>query len=787
MLFGYKQIMALLAIIVFAGCAGSKSPSKDDMQGKTLVKVNSAVADSLLAKMPTSAQSVFKGLIDSVPGDYYYSVVDDRIDSLYNFKHGKYERNAGIRYVDSSHFVVGSWQVYEGEISASKIYQNESLIREFQKGKFYRIFNADSVLEIEGDVHLVNMDRDSITCVKCVSKYHPKDDEKSYTSLKADFYTGDANDFKFVINMDVKLDLKVNLDSMKQYNDQGVLIKDLLFPKYLRHYYANGNLKHEWVGVIYRNEEGLVTVEDGHEKGYYENGQIMRDFGFKNRKKIYEKLWDEKGNLIGEMFFDSLGQTITEKNWNDNGVLTKDVKYPEYYRVFYDNGKMNMEFTDFYITSSSELNVDNGFAKAYYENGQMKSFAHFKNRKCYSLKRWHENGELWEEGDVFKGFHRGYHPNGKILRNVEGKFYYDYKLGVVLTEGLDREWSYQGILIREYRRDSLGKEEIEKIWNEAGVLVLDVEMPRSSKKYWANGKLKMESKGLLYTNGDTILVDSGVQKTFYPNGKKESIAIYKNKSIVENKEWDEKGKLTLDQRYDDLGRLIFNKSWNEKGVLDVDIDFPRHWKTYYDNGVLQYEFKGELFYDSLGKIQLKEGTLKTFYDDGSWQMMVTRKNNVLRNMKSRQLFSSLEEVQERDYDSLGIQVSYKLIWNGRLKTEKKGVLYGEENSVDTGYEKGYYNNGKLRKHLIYENKKIVSKKEWDEQGRLVRDVSVPNYYREYYDDGKLMQEVVGTIVEENGAFKVKDGVIKAFDPSGKVHYSAIYKDFQVVSEKNGDF
>ena len=78
-------------------------------------------------------------------------------------------------------------------------------------------------------------------------------------------------------------------------------------------------------------------------------------------------------------------------------------------------------------------------------------------------------------------------------------------------------------------------------------------------------------------------------------------------------------------------------------------------------------------------------------------------------------------------------------------------------------------------------KKIVSKKEWDEQGRLVRDVSVPNYYREYYDDGKLMQEVVGTIVEENGAFKVKDGVIKAFDPSGKVHYSAIYKDFQVVS------
>ena len=66
----------------------------------------------------------------------------------------------------------------------------------------------------------------------------------------------------------------------------------------------------------------------------------------------------------------------------------------------------------------------------------------------------------------------------------------------------------------------------------------------------------------------------------------------------------------------------------------------------------------------------------------------------------RHIINSQEIVQEKNFDSLGIQVSYKLMWNGRLKKEKKGVLYGEENSVDTGYEKIYHNNGKLQKHLI---------------------------------------------------------------------------------------
>lgn len=781
------KLMIWLAIFLFAGCAGPNSSLKDEMQGKTLLKANSAVADSLLAKMPAFAQSVFKGVVDSVSGDYYYSVVDGRIDSLYNLKDGKHERNAGIRYVDSDHFVVSRMQIQAGEMSACNVYQDEDMIREYQKGRFYKIFNTDTVLEIEGDVRLVNMDNDSITCTKCISKYHLKDSEKFNSTIEADSYTGDAKNFKFVMKMDVKLDVKINRDSVKQYNDQGVLIKDLLFPKYLRDYYDNGNLKYEWTGVLYRNDEGLVNVVNGYNRGYYENGQMMGEIEYKDKRKVFERQWNEKGTISKEVNFDSLGGYLTEKEWNDKGVLIKDVKYPEYYRLFYDDGGMKVESTDFYLISSDKLDVNNGYVKHFYENGQMAALASYKNRECYSLKMWYENGTLMEEGDVIKGLHREYHQNGKKSKEVEGKFYYNYDGLVVLTEGLNREWSYQGKLSREYRLDSLGKLVFEKTWNGAGILVSDIKMPRSLKKYWDDGKLQTESKGKLYEDDNTILVDSGEQMSFYPNGKKETRFVYKNKNLVTAEKWNSKGKQILNQRYDNLGRLIFEKVWNDKGVLISDFNFPNYMKEYYDNGVLKKDIQGVVFYDSLNNIQVKDGSYKTFFEDGSWKMASTTKNGLLRSVRSRALEGAVEAVSEYEHDSLDANNSYKVMINGKLMEEKKGVLYNGVDSVDTGYKREYHFNGKLKTHIGYVNKKVVEKKEWDEQEHLVRDVHIPDYYREYYSNGKLMQEATGTIVEENGAFKVKDGVVKAFDSSGKLGYFATYKDFQIVSEKNGNF
>ncbi|WP_407456259.1 hypothetical protein [Fibrobacter sp.] len=781
------KLMIWLAMLILAGCAGSNSSLKDDMQGKTLVKANSAVADSLLAKTPTFAQSVFKGVVDSVPGDYYYSVAEGKIDSLYNLKDGKYERNAGIRYVDSNHFVISSMQFQAGEMSASKVYQDDSLVREYQKGKFYRIFSTDSALDIEGDVRLLDMDSDSITCIKCISKYHLKNNEKFSSTIESDSYTGDAKNFKFVMNMNVKWDVKINRDSVKQYNDQGVLIKDLLFPKYLRDYYDNGNLKYEWTGELYRNEKGMIDVENGYNKGYYEDGQIMAEAEYKNKKKVSEKYWNGKGDLVKEFYYDSLGHILTEKDWNDNGVLTKEVNFPEYYREFYDNGKVKIEAIGVSINSLNEASAVNGYVKRFYENGQMEMFVNYKDRKGYSFQSWDENGTIQAEGDLSKGVHKAYHQNGKMSREVKGKFYYDQNGELILTEGSDKTWSYQGKPVSETFYDSLGRSVSAKEWNGTGVLITDLKMPKYMKTYWDDGKPKTEFKGNLYykDNGEFAFGD-GEYKVFYPNGRKNRVTTHKNNRIVAGKEWNLQGKLILDLRYDDLGNMIYKKSWNDQGVLLSDMDFPNYWKEYYDNGVIKTELQGVLFYDSLGKISLKKGTLKEFNEEGNWLSVATQKNGLFCSMQTRNVGNGEENLLDVGFDSLGVANSIKLFANGNLVSEKHGVIRESDKNVDTGYEKLYFKSGKVLSHIVYEKGKIVGKKEWDEAGRLTKDIRVPDYYREYYEEGKLKQEAVGTIEEENGFFKVKEGVVKLFDSTGKVNYSATYKDFQVVSEKNGD-
>lgn len=784
------KLMIWLAIFL-AGCAGSNSSLKDDMLGKTLVKANSVVADSLLAKMPSFAQSVFKGVVDSVPGDYYYSVAEGRIDSLYNLKDGRYERNAGIRYADSGHYVVSRIEIRAGEMSACKVYQGENLIREYQKGKSYRLFDADSVLEIQGDVRLVNMDNDSITCIKCVSNFRLKDSEKLNSTIEAESYTGDAKNFKFVINMNVKLDVKINRDSVKQYNDQGVLIKDLLFPKYLRDYYDNGNLKYEWVGELYRNEKGMVDVDNGYNKGYYEDGRIMAEAEYKNKKKVSEKYWNVKGDLVKEMYYDRLGRVLVEKDWNGNGVLVMDMKSPEYYREFYSDGKIKVDATGIYVDSLNNVSGENGFMKRFYENGQMEMFMNFKDQKGYSFQSWYENGTLQAEGEVSSGSHKEFHQNGKTSREVKGKFYYGQNGELNLTEGTDKTWSYQGKPLRDYSTDSSGMAVSEKVWNSAGVLISDTKMPETFKAYWDDGKPKEDVKGKLYYGANhEVLLDSGEYKSFYPNGGKECVAIYKNKFLVDSKNWNNNGILISDAQYDDRGRVVSAKGWNDKGALESVVDFPTSMKTYFENGALESETQGVLYYTFFGQIQLKDGTYKSYYEDGSWHSVITMKNGLYRKLQSRVDALGKEIVYEVDYDTLGVENAYKLTKEGILEVERFGVLYKDSAevgySVDTGYEKFFHKSGKVRTRIEYDHKKLVNKKEWDEQEHLIVDVHIPDYYREYDVDGKLMQEAVGVIEEENSSFKVKEGVVKVFDADGKVNYSATYKDYQVVSEGNGE-
>ena len=237
--------LAILAAVLFDGCAASNPSVGANGPGPVLFKVGTPEADSLFSKMPGAARSVFKSMMDSVPGDYRYSVSDETVSCM------RFEK---------------------GELVSKKSFDGDSLVRDYQKGAFYRIFDADTALEIEGAVHLADLEGDSISCTECTSKFHSKNGTDMAT-LTAELYKGDAKKFKFAVNLNV--DLKVSFpDSLKRYNDRGILVKEMIFPKFIKEYDDNGNLKVEASGLLYRKPDGNVGVEEGIAKEYYDNGQI---------------------------------------------------------------------------------------------------------------------------------------------------------------------------------------------------------------------------------------------------------------------------------------------------------------------------------------------------------------------------------------------------------------------------------------------------------------------------------------------------------------------------------
>ena len=79
-----KAILSLFVGMTFFSCAGTDSSvQKKTEENPYLFKAGTPVADSLASGMPEFARSVFKGVIDSVPGEYYYYATNGRIDSLF--------------------------------------------------------------------------------------------------------------------------------------------------------------------------------------------------------------------------------------------------------------------------------------------------------------------------------------------------------------------------------------------------------------------------------------------------------------------------------------------------------------------------------------------------------------------------------------------------------------------------------------------------------------------------------------------------------------------------------
>ena len=554
----YKGVLSLFIGIVIISCAGTDSSAQTKVDEKSnLFKAGTPFADSLVSKTPEFAHSVFKGVIDSVPGEYYYHTTDGKIDTLFKKESGQHKPIVSIVYDlldEQNNFEIKkgsySYLVEDGVLTAEvdfpkyyKTYWHNRKTKQIAIGILYR--------DDQGSIHL---DSGHSETYFENGKIQQKNDWKDKQSIAS-----------------------------KEWNENGVLVTELEFPKYIKQYWDDGKPKIIAAGFLYRDKQGIIKVDSGYSELYFENGKVKEKNDWKDKLPIAHKEWNEKGSLI------------------------KEIDFPKYAKEYYDNGKLKKEITGLYRESPTNLESENGYKKEYYENGKTKEHINYKDKEPYSSKQWNEDGALSTEWDISAGYY----------------------------------------------------------------------------KYYENGTLRLEAKGFKgFTGEKGVLVENGYQTLYFNNGKPQVQEQIKDKKTTSEKIWDENGTLII-----------------EKDIL------KGFYKAYFPSGKISRDISGKFHYENK-KIIFEDCSVKSWYENGQTEIL-----------------------------------------------------------------------------LKYKDKKLISKKYWYENGNIAFSAELPNHYKVFYEDGKIKAELIGTIAEENGDFKIKDGVYNEYDQNAEVTASTTYKDFQIISEK----
>ena len=847
-------VLSLFIGMAVVSCAGTDSSAqKKGKEKANLFKTGTPIADTLASRVEF-ARSVFKGIFDSVPGEYYYYATDGKIDTLFQKEGELYKAVATIDYdslkgLDRYEIKKGNhdYLVEDGALVAeevfpsySKAYWSNGNIKGIITGKLYKDDQGNSAL----DSGLLEM-------------YFENGKIK------------EQNDWK-----------DKQIVAHKEWNENDVLTKDINYPKYFKEYWDNGKLKEFSTGIIYTNDQGYLALDSGRDEIYFENGETQRQTDWKNKQLVAQKEWNENGVLIkdidiskyikeywdngnpkevltgilyrddqdvvrldgghSELYFENgknyqqndwkNKQLIAQKEWNESGSLIREFEFPKYAKDYWDNGKIRQTATGLlYRTDYGDIQVDSGRSEIYFDNGKIKERNDWKDKQGVASKLWNEKGVLIREFE-FPKYVKEFWDNGKLKKILTGILYRDNH-GVIQADSGRLEMFFENGKIKE-RTDWKDKEVVvSKGWNEKGVLIQDVVFPQYAKAYWDNGKPREILIGLLYRDEYGVLaLDSGHSDIYFENGKIKERNDWKNKQPSISKTWNEKGTLIREidfpksyKEYWDNGKpkgvmtgliyrdeqgnfyldsghaeiyfengkiqqkndrknklLVTQKDWNENGVLTKDVDFPQYYKEYWDDGKPKAILTGRLYRKNQDNFALDSGHLEFYFENGKIkgksdskdkQVVASKTWNETGVLKKELVFPKYE----KNYSD-----------NETLIKELEGTLYYDDQKnvqVQDGFRKEYYDNGKIALHQIYKGKKLVSKTVWNENGIVTISVELPNRYREFYDDGKIKADVTGTVVEEDDAFKIKNGVYNMYDPNGKVTYSATFKDFQVISEK----
>ena len=273
-------------------------------------------------------------------------------------------------------------------------------------------------------------------------------------------------------------------------------------------------LKDVKASVIHELQAPLLLGQSAIEKlGTYQidGSKLIRNNGPSSSSKIYDYNdvvlsdgWRDKSTM--ELI---TGEIIEVKN----GIKTFHVNKVE-------NGKIN------------------GYGKQWYENGQLRYVANYKENKIYGLgKTWHENGAIYREINYLNG-------------EWNGKYKKWYKSGAIEEEsnyvngkehGLSKWWYENGAIRSETNYVNGEKHGNYKTWYESGKNKKHSEFVNGQKngienEWYENGQLRTKNYWLPVTKKE---IEAGIRgsfkggyyKNFYSNGVlwDEGVNVYSKK------------------------------------------------------------------------------------------------------------------------------------------------------------------------------------------------------------------------------------------------------------------
>ncbi|MBO4711213.1 hypothetical protein J5681_04785 [bacterium] len=777
-----KAILSLFIGIVITSCAGTDSSvQKKGEENPNLVKAGTPTADSLAEGMPEFARSVFKGTLDSVPGECYYHVTNGRIDALLQKEGNQYKNIAYIIYdspneqnsyelrTDNSRYKVKNAVLAVEEVFPNyfKEYWNNGKIKSTAKGLLYR--DNQGVVKVDSGRSEIYFESGKI------KELNGWKDKQGITS--------------------------------KQWNENGVLIKDLDFPRSCTEYWDNGKIKQKLEGIIYKDDQDIIRVDSGHSEIYFENGKIKERNDWNGKLLIAQKEWDEKGTLIKEFAFPKYFKEywnngkikqigtgllyrgdqgnlqvdsghseiyyengkikeqndwkdklpVTHKLWNENGILVAELDFPKNFKGYWDNGNLKNILTGvLYRDDQDDFALDSGHSEIYYENGKIKEQNDWKDKLPVAHKLWNENGVLIKEF-IFPKYYKEYWNNGKIKGIMTGVLYRDDQGNFVLDSGISKEYSENGKML--VQKGWKNKQVVLcKQWNEKGVLIKDINFPKYFKEYYDNGKIKENGTGLLYRDDQGVFkMDSGHSEIYSKSGKK-----------IEQNDWKDK-------------LVITHKQWNEKGVLIKELSFPKYTKEYYDNGKIKSEMTGLLYWNTPTDLEIENGSKKEYYENGKIKLQTDWKDK--------------QGIAQKEWDENGsLTVEWDIPTSHLKSYNENGTIYLEINGytgqtdtlVENGYLTMYFDNGKPQIQIQYKEKKDIGKKAWHENGTLMMEEDLlKGFHKEFFENGNMSREILGKFHYDDNKMILENASEKRWYENGNLQSEIVFPKYAKKYFNNG--